>query len=142
MKLSDRCADPDDDLDHVDVVNDQVGRLTFTDEMAESIFFLLGYRKSSALIAPPLPCGIYNLTESGREVSWAEIAREVFELANGNGVAVRPVSSEEYYAGANRPITLRPAYSVLDLSKIETACYIPHDWRLELSGYVAKFCTT
>ncbi|WP_288924050.1 sugar nucleotide-binding protein, partial [uncultured Bifidobacterium sp.] len=42
--LSDRVADPADGLDHVTVVDDQVGRLTFTTDMAKAIFHLLGYR--------------------------------------------------------------------------------------------------
>lgn len=112
MELSDRCADPDDGLDRVDVVDDQVGRLTFAYDMAKAIFHLLDRNA---------PYGTYNCTCSGEPASWAEIAREVFDLRNGNADAVRPVSTEEYYAGAEDPIAPRPNSSVLDLEKISIA---------------------
>ena len=42
MMLSNKVADPADKLDQVTVVDDQVGRLTFTETMAGAIFHLLG----------------------------------------------------------------------------------------------------
>ena len=39
--LSDRVADPEDELEQVTVVDDQLGRLTFTRDMAEAIFHVL-----------------------------------------------------------------------------------------------------
>ena len=127
VKLSDRVADPDDPLDHVDVVDDQYGRLTFTDDMAEAIFHLL---ETNA------PYGTYNCTCSGEPASWADIAREAFELRNGNGDAVRSVSTAEYYAKADVPIAPRPEWSSLDMSKIESAGFHAEDWRAALLGYM------
>ena len=135
--LSDRVADPGDPLDHVDVVDDQVGRLTFADQMAGGILHLLGYRPGSPLPLEPAPFGAYDLTDSGRAASWAEVAREVFALRNGNGGAVRPVSTADYYAGAAGPVAPRPARSSLDLSKIEAAGFSPRDWEEELAEYVS-----
>ena len=135
--LSDRVADPGDPLDHVDVVDDQVGRLTFADQMAGGILHLLGYRPGSPLPLEPAPFGAYDLTGSGRAASWAEVAREVFALRNGNGGAVRPVSTADYYAGAAGPVAPRPARSSLDLSKIEAAGFSPRDWEEELAEYVS-----
>ena len=43
--LARRCADASDALERVTVVDDQLGRLTFTDQMAEGILWLLGYRE-------------------------------------------------------------------------------------------------
>ena len=126
--LSDRCADPDDGLSQVTVVKDQIGRLTFTDEMAKAIFHLLDSHA---------PYGIYNMTGSGRVASWYEIARMVFELRNGNCDAVLPVSTAEYYAAAKNPVSPRPVHSALDLSKLEAAGYLPRDWEEELAEYVA-----
>lgn len=127
MRLSDRCADPDDDLDEVTVVDDQIGRLTFTDDMADAIFHLLD---------TGAPYGTYNCTCSGEPASWADVAHEVFDLSNGNGCAVVPVSTEEYMAGSEGPVSSRPAHSSLDLSKIGTAGFNPCGWEERLAEYV------
>ena len=127
MKLSDRCADPDDGLDEVTVVDDQVGRLTFTEDMAEAIFHLL---ESGA------PYGTYNLTCSGDPASWADIAHRVFELRNGNGSVVKPVSTTEYYSATRKPVAFRPVSSLLELGK---ACGIglkAEEWCNRLADYV------
>lgn len=126
--LSRRCADPADALSEVTVVDDQLGRLTFTDQMAEGIF---------ALVDSGAPYGTYNLTGSGRVASWAEIAREVFDLTCDNGDAVRPVSTAEYYASSAGPIAPRPERSDLDLSKIRAAGFAPRDWEDELRDYLS-----
>ena len=133
--LSDRCADPEDALVEVAVVDDQLGRLTFTDDMAKAIFHLLGYREGELEPSAPAAYGTYNCTGSGRVVSWAEIAREVFDLINGNGGCVRPVSTAEYYASAQGPIAPRPEHSALDLSKLEAEGFHMPDWELSLRGY-------
>ncbi len=134
--LSDRCADPDDDLSEVTVVDDQVGRLTFADDMAEAIFHLLGYCEGGIAPTDPAPYGTYNLSCSGDPASWADIAREVFELRNGNGDAVLPVSTDEYYANAAGPVAPRPRFSTLDLGKIEEASYFPGNWSENLGSYL------
>lgn len=123
--LSDRAAAGE--LPQVTVVDDQLGRLTFTDQMAGAIFHLL---QTNA------PYGTYNMTGSGAVRSWADIARRVFERANGNGDAVVPVSTEAYYASAEGPIAPRPVHSALDLSKLEAAGFTPRDWEEELGEYL------
>ena len=134
--LSDRCADPDDGLNQVTVVDDQLGRLTFTRDMAEGIFWLLGYRDGDKEPSSPCEPGTYNLTGSGRVASWADIAAKVFELRNANADAVKPVSTIEYYANASGPISPRPVHSALALSKLEDAGYAPANWEDSLSAYV------
>ena len=136
VRLSDRCADPDDDLDEVTVVDDQVGRLTFTDDMAEGIFWLLGYREGDAEPSSSAVYGTYNLTGSGPVESWAKIAARVFDIANGNGDRVIPIATAEYYASAEGPIAPRPVNSALDLSKIEGAGFWPRDWRDGLADWL------
>ena len=135
--LSDRLAEPSDALDRVTVVDDQLGRLTFTDQMAEGILHLLGYRDGDVEPSAPAPHGTYNLTGSGAVESWAGIAERVFDLANGNGTAVEHVSTADYYAAAEGPIAPRPEYSDLDLSKIRAAGFEPRDWEDELEEYVS-----
>lgn len=139
--LSDRVADPADALDKVTVVDDQYGRLTFTRDMAEGIFHLLGYREADAEPSEPAPHGTYDLTGSGPVESWAQIAARVFDLANGNGAAVAPVSTAEYYASAGGPVAPRPEHSALDLSKIRAAGYAPRDWTESLSEYLEHLCS-
>ena len=128
-KLSDRVADPTDKLSRVTVVDDQLGRLTFTDQMAAGILHLLD---SGA------PFGIYDLTGSGATRSWYQIASRVFDLRHGNADVVAPVSTQDYYASSQGPVAPRPHYSTLDLSKLEAAGYTPRDWEDQLTEYVAS----
>ena len=136
--LSDRVADPADALGRVTVVDDQLGRLTFTDQMAGAIFHLLGYRGGDLEPSEPAPFGTYDCTGSGAVRSWADIARRVFDAANGNGDAVAPVSTADYYASAKGPVAPRPVHSALDLSKLEAAGFCPRDWEEELGEYLAE----
>lgn len=125
--LSDRVADPEDGLEQVTVVDDQLGRLTFTRDMAEAIFHVLGTHA---------PFGTYDCTGSGAVKSWAEIARAVFEAANGNGDRVVPVDTADYYAEASGRVASRPVHSALDLSKLEAAGFRMPDWEEELGEYL------
>lgn len=125
--LSDRVADPEDGLERVTVVDDQLGRLTFTRDMAEAIFHVLGTHA---------PYGTYNCTGSGAVKSWADIARTVFDAANGNGDRVVPVSTADYYANAAGPIAPRPVHSALDLAKLEATGFSMPDWEEELGEYL------
>ncbi|WP_279367604.1 bifunctional dTDP-4-dehydrorhamnose 3,5-epimerase family protein/NAD(P)-dependent oxidoreductase [Microbacterium testaceum] len=101
--LADRGVDPR-------VVDDQVGRLTFTGDIAAGIRHLI---ESNA------PHGVYNLTGSGEPMSWAEVARRVFDLTGHDSARVTGVSTDEYFAAATAPVAPRPRHSVLDLSKLE-----------------------
>ena len=127
MMLSDKVANGD--LPRVTVVDDQYGRLTFTRDMADAIFHLLD---SNAAY------GTYDLTGSGAVKSWAEIAREVFDLTNGNGDKVEPISTAEYFANAKDPVSPRPTHSALSLAKIEATGLDVPDWEESLKAYVAK----
>ena len=125
--LSDRCADSGDSLSHVTVVDDQLGRLTFTKDMAAAIFHLLGSHA---------PYGTYGCTGSGATRSWADIAKAVFRQRNGNADAVVPVTTERYYASAKGPIAPRPEHSTLSLSKLEATGFHMPDWEEELEEYL------
>lgn len=134
MGLSDRVAAGE--IPQVTVVDDQVGRLSFTRDMAEGIFWLLGYREDDVEPSSPAPYGTYNLTGSGEPKSWAQVAKRVFELANGNADKVVPVTTAEYYASVEGPISPRPEHSAMDLSKVQSIGFNPPDWEQELDGYV------
>ena len=127
--LSDRVADPGDALDYVTVVDDQVGRLTFTNDLARAIFHLLDGGASY---------GTYDCTGFGAVRSWAHIAKTIFELSNGNGDKVVPVSTAEYYAGAKGPVTPRPIHSALDMRKLASTGFDMFDWEVELADYVSE----
>ena len=60
----------------------------------------------------------------------------MFDLANGNGERVIPVSTAEYYAGAEGAIAPRPEHSALDLAKIGATGFEPTDWTVRLAGYM------
>ncbi|WP_018188745.1 bifunctional dTDP-4-dehydrorhamnose 3,5-epimerase family protein/NAD(P)-dependent oxidoreductase [Microbacterium sp. 77mftsu3.1] len=102
------------------VVDDQIGRLTFTDDIARGI---------RHLVETGAPFGTYNLTGAGGPASWAEIAGEVFELTGHDRDMVTGVSTDEYFASATGPVAPRPRWSVLDLAKIEATGFAPREWR-------------
>jgi len=96
------------------VVDDQVGRLTHTSNLAAAI---------AHLVRTKAPYGTYNCTDGGPEVSWADIAKAVFVAAGRSADEVTPVSTESYYAGKGSHAP-RPARSTLDLSKLEATGYV------------------
>ncbi|MDR1151383.1 MAG: bifunctional dTDP-4-dehydrorhamnose 3,5-epimerase family protein/NAD(P)-dependent oxidoreductase [Bifidobacteriaceae bacterium] len=110
------------------VVDDQRGRLTFTQDLAAGIVHLL---QTGA------PYGLYNLTSAGPPRTWAEIAAQVFSLVGADPAAVTPVSTAEYFAGAAGPVAPRPANSMLDLTKIEATGFTPDDGDARLAAFVA-----
>ncbi len=93
------------------VVADQTGRLTFTDDIAAGIRHLLDTQA---------PVGIYNLTGDGEPTTWADIAKQVYELSGHDPARVTAVTTDAYYAGNPGPIAPRPRNSVLDLARIES----------------------
>lgn len=106
------------------VVNDQVGRLTFTDTLARGIKYLL---ETGA------PYGTYNLTNEGQPVSWAEIAKIVFEKSGKLSSDIQPVSTAEYFT--NKPGSVqRPRQSTLNLTKIKETGFTPEDWQDKLDN--------
>ena len=110
------------------VVDDQVGRLTFTRDIARGILHLL---ESGA------PYGVYNLTGGGEPASWADVAREVFRLSGHDPHRVTGVSTDEYFAGATTAVAPRPRNSVLDLTKIEEASFSVRPAFESLADYLA-----
>lgn len=109
------------------VVDDQIGRLTFTADLARGIRHLLDVEA---------PAGVYNLTGGGEAVSWAQIAAEVYAQTGHDRAQVTGVSTEEYFASASGAVAPRPRWSVLDLAKIEATGFAPRDWRDSLRDYL------
>lgn len=110
------------------VVNDQIGRLTFTADLAKGI---------KHLVDTKAPFGTYNLTNEGDSVSWAEVASLVFEHTGKSKDDVTGVSTKEYYAG-KEGIAPRPLKSELNLDKIKSTGFEPREWRTALQEYLEK----
>jgi len=109
------------------VVDDQIGRPTFTSDLAAGIAHLVRTRA---------PFGPYNLTNSGDPASWADVAAAVFEARGRSASDVGRTSTEAYFADKPQAAA-RPLNSVLDLSKIEATGFRPRDWRPALTDYLA-----
>lgn len=108
------------------VVNDQIGRLTFTSELARGIKHLVNTNAKF---------GIYNITGDGKSASWADIASLVYELLGKGKNCITGVSTKEYYANKDN-IANRPLQSTLNLDKIKATGFIPQDWRESLKNYL------
>lgn len=106
------------------VVDDQIGRLSFTDDIAAGIRHLLESRA---------PYGTYNLSGSGEDASWADVAAAVFAAAGRRPEDVGRVSTTEYFA--DKPSAPRPLHSTLDLEKIQAAGFTPRGWADRLRDY-------
>lgn len=109
------------------VVHDQIGRLTFTSTLVDTIHHLLSTNS---------PFGTYNVSNQGEPVSWADITRTIFYEA-GFDLKVSDTTTAEYYAGKDG-IAPRPLNSILDLDKLEAAGFTPNNWHNDLRDYIKK----
>lgn len=104
----------------VRVVNDQRCTPTFTADLAEA---LIGLVQTSAY-------GLYHATNAG-STTWHEFACEIFRAA-GLNVTVRPISSTEFGARAQRP-----EYSVLNCERlVATTGRRMRPWQDALADYL------
>jgi dTDP-4-dehydrorhamnose reductase len=117
--------------DELRVVADQVGSPTYTGDLAEAIFNLLGLADHSLY-------GIYHYANEG-QCSWYEFAVEIVELLKGRGEPLRvksvvPVRTDEYPLPAPRP-----ANSIFSKSKYRTAtgAFVP-EWQSSLKRYLQE----
>jgi dTDP-4-dehydrorhamnose 3,5-epimerase/reductase len=108
------------------VVDDQVGRLTFTQTLVDGI---------AKLLETTAPYGVYNLSNGGEPASWAEITRAIFADMERDDLTVAGISTAEYYK--NKPeAAVRPLQSTMDLGKIGAVGVKLPDWRDDLRDYV------
>jgi dTDP-4-dehydrorhamnose 3,5-epimerase len=106
------------------VVGDQVGRLTFTDELA---------RATRHLLDTGAAYGTYNVTNGGTPRSWADYARRVFELTGHDPSRVSTVTTEEYAAG--KALSPRPLNGTLCLDKLAATGFVSTDADTALAAY-------
>lgn len=109
------------------VVNDQVGRLTFTPELVRAIDHLLATKPAF---------GTYNITNSGDPASWADITRKIYDLG-GYENTVTDTTTKEYFKD-KEDVAARPLQSTLNLDKIKGTGFESTDWVADLKDYIAR----
>ena len=99
--------------DSLGVVFDQIGTPTYANDLAQAIY---------TIINKGIVRGIYHFSNEG-VCSWYDFTVAIHRLARITSCKVKPLHTAEYPAKANRP-----AYSVLDKTKIKTTfgIEIPH----------------
>ena len=106
------------------VIFDQVGTPTYAHDLATAIM---------TAIDKGIKPGVYHFSNEG-VTSWYDFTKSIHRLAGINTCQVSPLHTAEYPTPASRP-----AYSVLDKTKIKAAygIEIPH-WEESLAKCIAK----
>ncbi|WP_080146727.1 dTDP-4-dehydrorhamnose reductase [Marinilactibacillus piezotolerans] len=100
--------------DELKVVNDQVGRPTWTKTLAEFMLHLAHTKPAY---------GIYHLSND-QTATWYDFAKEILK---DNKIKIDPVTSEEFPQKA-----VRPNHSVMNLSKAKNTNFDILDWSVAL----------
>jgi len=114
--------------DEISVVDDQRGSPTWAYDLASAI---ISFEKMD------IPFGIYHYSNDGN-ITWLDFAKEIYRQGREMGLIkkscqVTGCTSVEYPARVKRP-----AYSVLDKSKIKSALHIDiPSWESSLKDYLA-----
>ena len=110
----------------INVVSDQVGRPTYTVDLAKAIERLIADIKK-------VPFGIYHIASNGI-CSWYELACNAISLFKLKDVTIEPIKAVEY----NSP-TRRPSNSVLDIVKFESISEMKmRDYKEALKEYIGR----
>ena len=96
--------------DSLSVVSDQIGTPTNAIDLAETLVKII--QSCHAELVSASNYGIYNFSNEG-QCSWYDFAKEIFRL-NNISINLQPIPTIAYPTP-----TKRPAYSVLDKSKIK-----------------------
>ena len=106
------------------VIFDQVGTPTYAHDLATAIM---------TAIDKGIKPGVYHFSNEG-VTSWYDFTKSIHRLSGINTCQVSPLHTAEYPTPASRP-----AYSVLDKTKIKAAygIEIPH-WEESLAKCIAK----
>ena len=106
------------------VVADQVGRLTFADDLAQATLHLLDHGAS----------GVVHVSSAGEARSWSDLARVVFAACGRDPADVVDVTTTQWSAG--RQVAARPAHSTLDLTRLQSTGFVPVDLDAALDRYL------
>ena len=96
--------------DSLSVVNDQIGTPTNAVDLAEALVSIIKCQIPNSKFQ--INYGIYNFSNEG-QCSWYDFAKKIFEF-NGIKIDLKPIPTTSFPTPAKRP-----AYSVLDKSKIK-----------------------
>jgi len=110
--------------DSLSVVSDQIGTPTNAVDLAEVLLKII--ESCHAELVSASNFGIYNFSNEG-QCSWYDFAKEIFHQ-KGISIDLNPIPTSAYPTPAKRP-----AFSVLDKSKIKTTFPIAiADWKTSL----------
>jgi dTDP-4-dehydrorhamnose reductase len=108
----------------INVVNDQFGSPTYAADLAKAVMIII----ASGHWYP----GIFHFSNQG-EISWFDFAEAIKQLSTSN-CRINPVPASQYPTPARRP-----AYSVLDNSKIAgTYAIHPQPWKESLARCIQR----
>ncbi|NBA85270.1 dTDP-4-dehydrorhamnose reductase [Emticicia sp. CRIBPO] len=110
--------------DELGVIVDQVGTPTYAIDLAGAILDIIQSGEAHY--------GVYHYSNEG-VASWFDFARAVFDISSTE-VKLKPVKTSEYVTKA-----VRPAYSVMDKSKIKSTfgIHVPY-WRESLEVCIGR----
>ncbi|WP_298117737.1 dTDP-4-dehydrorhamnose reductase [Flavobacterium sp.] len=131
--------------ENLSVVNDQIGTPTNAVDLAEVLIKIICHTEHLTLSVVDRPSatnfqlptsnrqtelvevfGIYNFSNEG-QCSWYDFAKEIFKINNVN-ITLNPITTTSFPTPAKRP-----AYSVLDKTKIKSVFQIKiKDWKESL----------
>jgi len=109
------------------VVDDQIGRPTFTPTLASAI---------KHLVDTGSDFGLYNVSNGGKSISWRQFAESIFEL-RGLNIEVDGTSTANYFKDKPETAT-RPLHSTLNLGKIRATGFTPVTWEDNLEEYLKE----
>ena len=112
--------------DSLSVVNDQIGTPTNAVDLATALIAII---ENSRQYPANNNYGIYNFSNEG-QCSWYDFAQKIFEV-NNISINLQAIPTTSFPTAAKRP-----AYSVLDKSKIKEVFTLEiNDWKNSLKPY-------
>jgi dTDP-4-dehydrorhamnose reductase len=118
--------------DNISIVNDQIGSPTWARDLAQMLIEF--YKQSSE--GRTIPYGIYNYTNEG-EITWFDFAKEIYKQAKNIGILKKDCEINSCTSAEFPAKVTRPAYSVLDKTKIKNTLGISiPDWHESLKLFL------
>ncbi len=107
--------------DHLKVVNDQIGRPTYTKDLSEGVILLLGKGAK----------GIVNCCNSGR-CTWFDLCCHALLIAGKKDIHIEPIATKAFPRPAKRP-----HYSVLSLERFNNITKTPmRHWKQAVEAFI------